>query len=210
MRIYWWIEPENLLSLRSIVWRFLNLFSCEIWPERILCLGISILNFIGICGKFPLRWLLLRSKVFSFHNPERSGILPVNSLFDNLRRVRVQKFKMVLGVEPDSLLCDTSTISSLLRLSIPGGKPPVKKLSGSSSLVNSFRLETMVGIGPQNLFFPRLSWVSAVRFPTAGVRNPSYPPESRSIPNTRLVELSEGIVHVIPRKFSPGLSQGST
>ncbi|GFY92791.1 integral membrane HRF1 family protein [Actinidia rufa] len=63
---------------------------------------------------------------------------------------------------------------------------------------------------PPELVLPEVELVSAVRFPIASVKNPSYLPESRSIPNTHLVELLKGIVHMIPRKLSPGLSQGLT
>ncbi|EOY04841.1 Uncharacterized protein TCM_020012 [Theobroma cacao] len=65
------------------------------------------------------------------------------------------------------------------------------------------------GNGPLNRLLLRSREVSSVRFPIKGVRKPSYPAPSRSTDIIRLVELSKGIVHKIPRNFAPVLSHGS-
>ncbi|KAE9447667.1 hypothetical protein C3L33_20438, partial [Rhododendron williamsianum] len=43
--------------------RFVNLFSGEIWPDRLLLLSNNVFNLAGSRGKFPLSSFLLRSKV---------------------------------------------------------------------------------------------------------------------------------------------------
>ena len=86
----------------------------------------------------------------------------------------------------------------------------MKKFSDMVSLVSFLSLAMVSGIGPRNLLLLRLSTVSSVRFPMAGVKKPSRPMPSRSTSVTLLEELSRGKLHNIPRNCEPVISHGST
>lgn len=86
----------------------------------------------------------------------------------------------------------------------------MKKLSEIISVVSLLNLVMLSGIGPRNLFLLKFRRVSSVKLPMLLVRNPSYPAPSSSRVVIRLLELSSGMVHKIPRKWDPVLSHGST